>query len=239
MDEIFEQLKTSLNDLGKKHNFFDKKVNIKCKVLSAVEAIGNPEDQDYPIIKGKEVMIEAEFEGAKGQAFTDDYGNADYSISEIINMDLNSNRKRAEFVATFNAVYRYLGLCEKTIHCRDEEPRLCGKELLNVIDHHKKILLIGLQPRLLESLVSRQSVRVIDLDADNIGKTKFGVVVEDDKKTKEAIQWCDELLVTGTTLVNNTIDQFLNTGKPVRFFGVTISGPAVALNLNSYCSQGH
>ncbi|OGL45834.1 MAG: hypothetical protein A2161_15205 [Candidatus Schekmanbacteria bacterium RBG_13_48_7] len=239
MLEIYNKLKNSLREHAEKNDLFGKKVAIKFKTLTPTEAIGNPEDQDYPIIKGKEKMVEAEFEGCKGQAFTDEYGNASYTIHEILDLELNSNRKRAEFIATFNAVYRYLGLCDKTVHCRDSEPGQCGRDLLKVIDPDKKILLVGLQPRLLEAIASRQEIRVIDLDPDNTGKVKFGITVETEDKTSEGIKWCDELFVTGSTIVNGTIDRFLNIGKPVTFFGVTISAPAVVLDLNTYCSLGH
>jgi len=239
MNKIYSSLKKSLRKQAEKNDLFGKKVVIKFKTLSPAEAIGNPEDQDYPIIKGRERMIEAEFEGCKGQAFTDEFGNASYSIDEILVLELNTNRRRAEFIATLNAVYRYLELCEKTIHCRDSEPRQCGRDLLDVLDPKKKILLVGLQPRLLEAIASRQDVRVIDLDPDNIGKHKFGVTVETEDNTNEAIEWCDELLVTGSTIVNGTIERFLNVSKPVTFFGVTISAPAVVLDLDTYCSSGH
>ena len=46
-------------------------------------------------------------------------------------MDLSDPKQLAEFVATLNAVYRHLGLCDRTIHCRDNEPRDCAKERMN------------------------------------------------------------------------------------------------------------
>jgi hypothetical protein len=236
---VYVKLKESLQEVARKNNLFDKTVAIRCRTLTSEEAIGVPEDQDYPIIKGRERMLEAQFEDGKGQAFSDEYGNSNHSIRDILEMDLDSNRKRAKFIATLNAVYRHLGLCQKTVHCRDSEPKQCGKDLLEVIEPNKKILLIGLQPRLLESLASRQSVRVIDLDLENVGQDKFGVTVEGEETTEEGIAWCDELLVTGSTIVNDTIGRFLNTGKPVRYFGVTISAPAIVLGLKTYCPVGH
>ncbi len=43
--------------------------------------------------------------------------------------------------------------------------------------------------------------------------------------------------MTGTTIVNNTIGDFL-IDKPVIFFGVTISGAAEALGLRAFCHCG-
>lgn len=237
--EVYSQLKESLAEQIEKHKLYDKNISIMCKNLSAEEAIGNPEDRDYPIIRGREKMIEAEFMGASGQVFTDEYGDATYTVDELLKIPLDSNRNRADFIAGLNAIYRYLNLCDKTVHCRDLEPRQCGEELLKVIKPGIKVLLIGLQPRLLEFLAARQPVRVIDLDCENIGTKKFGVQIEPENKTEDGIEWCDLIFATGSTIVNGTITTFLDRKKPVLFFGVTISGPAQILNLETYCALGH
>jgi hypothetical protein len=106
---IYEELKEALRKEIQQHNFFGKNVSVKCNALSAVEAIGNPEHNDYPIIKGKEVMVEAVFEGARGQAFTDEFEQATYRIENLLDIELNSNKKRASFIAGLNAVFRYFG----------------------------------------------------------------------------------------------------------------------------------
>jgi len=64
------------------------------------------------------------------------------------------------------------------------------------------------------------------------------VIVQSPEKTQEHLDWCDVALVTGTTIVNNTIDQF-KISKPVIFYGVTISGVAKLLGLNHFCYYGH
>ena len=43
----------------------------------------------------------------------------------------------------------------------------------------------------------------------------------------------------GTTVVNGTIDRFLDRDRPVVFYGVTSAGPARVLNLNRFCVKGH
>ncbi|MBF0301287.1 MAG: hypothetical protein HQK51_21455 [Oligoflexia bacterium] len=128
---------------------------------------------------------------------------------------------------------------EDIFDCKDLESTKCAEEILKTINPNEKILLIGLQPRLLQSLSQRQSVRVIDLDQANIGQNKFGVTIESEDRTDEAIKWCDTLLVTGSTIVNGTIAKFINQKKPVIYFGVTISAAAKILGLNSYCAYGH
>ncbi len=57
-------------------------------------------------------------------------------------------------------------------------------------------------------------VRVLDLDPDNIGKTKYGVLIEDgEKDLDEVLNWAEVLLVTGSTVVNGTIVNFWRLEK--------------------------
>ena len=236
---LYEELREALNNEIQKHDLSGKNISVRCKVLSATEAIGTPEHDDYPIIKGKEVMVEAVFEGAKGQAFADDFENADYLIDDLLKINLNSNKGRASFISGLNAVFRYLDLCDKTIHCKDAEPMLCANNLPEVIGPRNNILLVGYQPRFLEMLASQYNVRVVDLDQDNIGSEISGVVIEPPEMVTDAIKWSDLIFATGSTIVNGTITDFLNQDKPALFFGVTISAAASILNLKTYCHCGH
>ncbi len=236
---LYKELKQALGNEIQKHNLMEENISIRCKALSATEAIGNPEHDDYPITKGKEVMVEAVFKGAKGQAFTDEFENADYSVGELLKTELNSNKKRASFISGLNAVFRYLDLCDKTVHCKDSEPKECAGNLHEAVGPLGNILLIGCQPRFLETLTSHYNTRVVDLDQDNIGSYVSGVAIEPPEMTPDAVKWCDLIFATGSTIVNGTITNFLNQDKPVIFYGVTISAAAAILNLNKYCHCGH
>jgi uncharacterized protein (DUF4213/DUF364 family) len=237
--DLYAELREALRNEIQKHNLSGQNISVRCKALSASEAIGKPEHDDYPVIKGKEVMVEAVFKGAKGQAFTDEFENADYLVDDLLKIKLNSNKKRAGFISGLNAVFRYLNLCDKTIHCKDNEPKDCANNLSEAVGAFNNVFLVGYQPRFLETLASKYSVRVVDLDQDNIGSDVFGVVIEPPEMTADAIKWCDLIFATGSTIVNGTITNFLNRGKPVLFYGVTISAAAKILNLNKYCHCGH
>ena len=239
MMKVYDVLKEALGREIRANGLSGRNISVRCKALSAAEAIGNPDHDDYPIIKGREVMVEAVFEGARGQAFADDYENADYLVDDLLDIDLGSNRRRAAFISGLNAVYRHLGLCGKTIHCRDAEPKDCAENLPEAIGDRKRICLVGFQPRFLETLAARYDVRAVDMDPDNIGAEKFGVVVESPRMTDDAVDWCDLVFATGSTVVNGTIDRFLDREKPVLFYGVTISAAARILGLRSYCRCGH
>ena len=90
---------------------------------------------------------------------------------------------------------------------------------------------------MVESLDLVFPFRVIDLDPDNIGAMRFNTLIEGPEATDEIIRWADFLLVTGTTIVNGTIEQFLGE-KPVLFYGTTIAGPAQLMGWDRFCACG-
>ena len=237
--DIYKRMQEALSKLAIEKNILDSTIQISCKALSAREAIGDTEHDDYPIHKGKEVMVEATFYSAKGQAFTDQYGIGSYKVKDLISMELDDNKSRASFISSINAIWKYYGKSEKTIHCRDKEPVECAGELHKHYDFNKKTLLIGLQPRFLEVLAANGEVRVLDLDKDNIGKRIAGIEIEDGAKFEEIVEWSDQIFATGSTLCNGTLQGIIDSGKPAIFFGVTIAAAAEIFGLETYCVCGH
>ncbi len=237
---MYDIIKEQFIKLVNENGLQSEKIVIHATPLSPQQAIGNPEDKDYPLITGDERLMQAEFRGSLGQAFTDMYGDFSGRLSDIVDMDLRNNFRRAIFVSSLNAVMRYLGLVTKTIHCKDNEPRECSHELVRYIQKnygHPRLAMVGFQPRMVEALSKEFELKVTDMAQDNIGTEKFGTIIYSPEKTPEHLNWCDIALVTGTTIVNNTIDQF-SMSKPVIFYGITISGVAKLLGLNHFCHLG-
>jgi len=238
---VYDILREEFTRIVKENNLESEEVKIQATTLSPGEAIGNPEDKDYPLIIGRERLMQAEFHGCYGQAFTDMYGSFNDHLSRIIKMDLNNNFRRAIFISSLNAVMRYLGLIEGTRHCRDSEPRQCSNELVKYIEGKyakSRIAMIGLQPRMVEALAPKFELKVTDMDTANIGTEKYGVVIQSPDETLANLEWCDIALVTGTTVTNETINQFM-INKPTIFYGITIAGTAKLLGLNRWCFSGH
>ncbi len=236
---VFDEIKNRFYSVCTTHGFLDKAVHIMARVLSENEAIGNPEASDFPLQKGKERLMEAEFSCAKGQAYTDQYGLFEGRLEEIFVLPLNNNFRRAIFVSALNAVMRSIGKIENTIHCKDTGPAQCALELAEaILDQYGRIRItqVGFQPRMVEQLSSTFEYRVLDMDPDNIGKQKGRVTVEGYQTVHEAIAWADLLLVTGTTLVNNTIEDFL-VNKPILFYGTTIAGVAHLMGWDRFCAR--
>lgn len=213
---------------------------VSAKALSPEEAIGKPDRGDFPILKGKEFMVEAVFKSAKGQAFTDMPGNFQGSLGDILALELQNNFERAIFIACFNAVMRYFGRAANTIHCRDGEPKACAKQLPAFVATHfgkPKIAFIGYQPAMIEKLSETFPLRVVDLDKDNIGAHRFGIAIEGPDKTEEVLAWGDMILATGSTCVNGTIVNFLDK-KPVVFYGISAAGTAALYGYRRFCPYG-
>ncbi|MDY6934113.1 MAG: DUF364 domain-containing protein [Spirochaetota bacterium] len=236
-----EELKRRIIDIVKEYKINDGIVKIRAKVLTPEEAIGNPEHDDYPIQKGRERMVQADFDGDCGVAFTDMYGNFEGSLYGILDMELTNNYRRAIFISTINACLNRLGLIIKTMHCRDQGPVNCQKQVTGFIKEkfrNPRIFLAGFQPRLCEALSRNFEIRTTDMDIDNIGKEINSVTVESSENTDENIEWCDLIFATGTTFVNGTFRQFITEKKPTVFYGVTCAGPVHLLNLARYCPEG-
>lgn len=242
-EELFHTLREKMKKIAKERQLFDKEIMINCRALTPEEAIGVQERTDLPILAGKEVMIQAEFDGGIGQAFTSAPALFKGTIRDVLDMDIAGNEHdRAIFIATLNAVTRRCTLCDRSVHCKDHGPKDCaGKamEFLKIIyGSNRKIAQIGYQPFLLEKLSGTfENVRVLDLNPDNVGDIRFGIKVLDGVKDYEetVLGWADLILCTSSTLCNGSIVNFLDIGKEVLFYGTTGAGAAELMGWKRLC----
>ena len=214
---------------------------VSARNLTPTEAIGRPDRDDYPLLNGKEVMMEAQFRGGIGQAFTDQPGRYEGTLAKILQLPLDTNFRRAVFVATLNAILRSLEQIKATIHCKDKGPAICAEQLPAYIQKQygcPKIAFVGFQPALIQALSSAGfDLRVTDLNPDNIGKIRCGVRIDAASKNSENVLWADIVLSTGSVLVNDTYHE-LQQGKPVIYYGVTAAGLAELFNFPRICFCG-
>jgi hypothetical protein len=223
------------------HHLLEQEIRVTARTLKPDEAIGHPESDDFPLQKGRERLMQARFETGRGQAFTDQYGDFKGRLKEVVRMDFANNYRRAVFVATLNAVLAHFGEATGTVHCRDQEPTACAEEVSRYIRARYgvvRLTQIGFQPRLVDRLQQDHEYRVVDLDPDNIGESVGAAQIEGPEATADAVAWADLLLVTGTTLVNDTVDAFLDR-KPIIFYGTTIAGAARMMKWERVCPCSH
>ncbi len=223
-------------------NLQNSEVTVKVRGLSPEEAIGKPAQADYPLYKGCEVMIQAEFRGALGQAYTDEPCHYKGRLKDIQRLELYTNRDRALFIAIANATYKWFGLVTNTTHCKNEGPEICGRKIAEYLasdaPSQAKVLMIGFQPAIAYHLSKNfEKFRVTDMDPANIGQVRRGVLIEPYERNREAINWSDIILATGSTIVNNTIDEIISLcrGKKLIFYGVTIASAAYEFSLKRLC----
>lgn len=235
--EFYSEVRNRFLQVIDKYNIdMNKKVTIKA--LTPVNAIGIPDRGDYPILKGKELLVDADFQGSIGQAYTSNPCSYVGTLSEVVNLDLSVDKNIPILVATINAVLKNLGLVDRTIHCKNEEPKNCSFDILSFFKENykgKNIGLVGLQPAMLSTLSKEFKLRVLDLDVDNVGKFKDGVLIENGEEGfEDVVNWADVLLVTGSCAANKTLKNFI-LDKEVYFYGTSIAGIAYLMNLKRLC----
>jgi len=224
-------------------------VTVLVKTLTPEEAIGEPGRRDFPIIVGKERMVEATLLGTKAQAFTDSPAEFTGPLKKIFDLSLSSNKERAIYTATLNALLKHFNQIEGTIHCRDEDPEQCAREIASsILERWGKVGvgLIGLNPAVAENLVrtfDRNNIKITDLNRQNIHSLKYGVKVWDGLTMMgELIRQSEVVLLTGTTLVNDTFDPIMETiqkfDKKYLIYGVTGAGVCKLMDLNRICPFG-
>ncbi|MFH1415399.1 MAG: DUF364 domain-containing protein [Elusimicrobiota bacterium] len=246
---ILKKARIRLNELIEKNGFTDKKITVSYRTLSPEEAIGNPQRRDYPIIEGKEKVIEAEFMGVKTHVFTDSPAEYTGSLEDIMGLRLDNNRERAIFIAALNAVMKKTGLISDTMHCKDEEPEKCSKQISEyILERWGKVSvgLIGFNPAIAETLIGvfgKNAVGITDLNRKNIGAAKFGVTIWDGyRDTEKLIKTFEAVIFTGTTAVNGTFDSILSLitkyNRHYLIYGVTAAGLCCLFNMDRVCYYG-
>ena len=250
LDSILERTRPDIVRLASEAELLQSDVSVLGKPLTAEEAIGKPGRRDFPIIIGRERVLEARILGVKGQAFTDSPREFLGTVRQVLELPLNTNQNRAIYIATLNAVLRYLQIVDGTVHCRNDEPEQCAKEIAEkLLNAYGKVDvgMIGLNPAIAERLVDTFGtghVCITDLNEDNIGDQRFGVTIWDGRtRTEDLVKTSDLLVVTGTTLVNGTFDSIWNLikvhEKAYIIYGMTAVGIACLAGLERICPYGH
>ncbi|ATW27537.1 Rossmann-like domain-containing protein [Candidatus Formimonas warabiya] len=237
--KFYTELKDKMAQLVEKHDLSQKEITIRTAALTPEEAIGVTGRKDFPLLKGKEILMNAYFKDSVGQAFTDQPSIFTGSIEQLMELDLSSNNNRALFIASANAILKHLGLIDKTVHCKNEEPEMCARQIREWLKEKyggRKIALVGFQPAILDHVRQDFQLRILDLNNQNIGQVKYGVLIEDGEKSlSDVLSWADVVLATGSTVTNGTILNFMDQGKEVFFYGTTIAGAAYLKGLNRLC----
>lgn len=248
--KFLERAREELYRIANRDNLLEDYIRVVAGPLSPNEAIGTPIRRDFPLLAGKEVIVEAEFRGSYGQAFTSAPCLYEDTLNDILKLPLSRASNRAIILSTFNAVASHLKIADRVRHCKDEEPEECAQKIVRELTIRFKkanIGMIGYQPAILENLATAfgsEQVRCTDLNPDNTGTKKFGVMIGDGvTDTTRLIDWCNLLLVTGSTLANDTFDAIYRQAnlykKKIIMFGITGATICSLFDIERLCFYGH
>jgi len=246
---VLEEARAKFEDIATANNLLDTDATVSVIPLTPEQAIGRPGRRDFPIVEGKERVVEATFRGARAHAFTDSPREFAGTLHDVLALELSSNHARSVFVAVLNAALHSLGVIQSCLHCRDDDPENCARELNGqILDKWGKVAvgLVGLNPAIAEALVGSFGVghvRITGLNQQNVQTMRFGVAVWDGRtKTEELIRESDVVLVTGTTLVNGTFDRIWSWirsyEKDYLIYGVTGAGVCELMGWSRICPYG-
>ncbi|HJD97790.1 Rossmann-like domain-containing protein [Mailhella massiliensis] len=239
--ELYQRLRQELENIAWKYRLNERPIILKSRGLSPEEAIGSTKRKDYPILAGREVMLQAQFGEALGQAFTDAPSDFSGTLADILALDVdNDPHSRGLLVATLNAVMRFTGDLDHTVHCRNNELELCAEAYAAYIRghfHRPRITLVGYQPALTARLSQEFSLRVLDMNPQFVDSVRSGVTIEHGKKSYQdaVLEWPDLVLCTGSTLCNGSFVDFVDIGRPVLFFGISGAAAARIFGIPRFC----
>jgi uncharacterized protein (DUF4213/DUF364 family) len=246
---ILERTRSRFREIVEQNHLLGASVTVLAKPLTPEEAIGTPGRRDFPIVIGRERVVESSVLGSRGHAFTDSPREFAGTLEDVLDLELTSHQSRAVYVATLNAVLNHLGIATGTVHCRDDDPEQCAAAIAQlVLDRHGRVEvgLIGFNPAIAERLIDTfgaEHVRISDLNGDNIGGRRFGVEIWDAvDRTEDLIDSSDVVVFTGTSLVNDTFDHIWHhvqaRGKHYLVYGVTAAGVSELVGIERICPRG-
>jgi hypothetical protein len=244
---VLEDLLDRVMDLGRGR--IGKDTPVAARVLTSKEAIGEAE-WDFPLLKGKERLLEAEVLGARGQAFSPFARDFQGTVGELLALDSSDPFARALKVAFANGAVRLMGMEARTVHCRDGAPTKCALEFKSRLPQRVGadggLVLVGLQPAILwgavESLGAHR-VRVLDLQRENIGREVHGVTVLDGAaELPAALEGAKLALVTGSSFANGTFEEVARACRDARcdlvLYGTTGAALSALMGVERWCFFG-
>lgn len=246
---ILERIRPKFRAIVEKARLMDSNVSVLAKPLTPEEAIGTPGRRDYPIVTGKERVLEASVHESRGHAFTDSPREFEGTLAGVLDLELTTNQNRAIYVATLNAVLAHIKMVDGTVHCKDEDPEKCAKEIAKHLYEKYgpvNVGLIGLNPAIAERLIDTfgaAHVHISDLYEGNIGEKRFGVEIWDgNTRNEDLIETSRVIVLTGTTLLNGTFDRIWaaveSRGRIPIVYGVTAAGVARLAGFERICPYG-
>ncbi|MCS7234000.1 MAG: hypothetical protein N3C62_04475 [Synergistetes bacterium] len=171
-------------------------------------------------------VVEASFKGYKGRAFSSiRVRSFNVRLKDVVWKESTSLKDKVIFMAALNALYRYQGKVDVTIHCEYEDQIVCAERLISMIKStwgKGKIYTGRINSKFLTSLSKGFDVKFLDSLEEN-------GVLED----------VSVFVLSGKNLFDRSLSRILNLGKPVICYGPTVVAlSAILEDLQVYCPLG-
>ncbi|GEM_PF-240691 len=203
---------TVLKDMGGDQDLWNESFSLNSFAMDCCEGLSK---EGY--------VLEVSFRGTKGRAFTRiKLKDGEVKLREIFGSNLSSYKDRVQFLALLNAIYRYLGKVNGTIHCSPSEWLSCGDEFVSFVSKlwgRPKVCLVGYNEVFLERFKKAFKVRLIDLEEDE----------------SEVLEWAEVFVLTGEAFLNGMISKFLTAGKPMVIYGPMGAVCSFMFNIERFC----
>jgi len=243
--DLYNKIRSGFLNLPGVQELLDDEITVKADLHP--ERTLMPEG-DVPSEAGRpEYRVFAEYKGVIGEAYAEAANinsvNSSSavlysgSLKKVLDIPASDNGISPVTIASINAVMCYLNLCPGSF---PDDPQIREKYAQSLCEHvvsehgKKNIILVGYDGYIVKKFMDEGlDFWTMDKDPDNITKDRFHhVIVNSGKYNREAcFAWGKVFIITGSTLCNGTIVQYLDKGKDLLFYGITCSGTAALLGL--------
>ena len=196
-----------------------------------------PEGDPPSTVARPEYCVTAELCGVKGEAYTETPEAFQGTLEEALSIAPSENGISAVTVAALNAAMNKLGLCPGTFP-EEEQAHIAYADAVcrHITENYGRgnLVLVGYDGYFVKRFMEEGlDFWTMDRDPDHIAQDRFDhVVVNSAKRNRESsFAWGKLFLITGSTLCNGTIVQYLDSGKELLFYGITCAGAATLLSL--------
>ena len=199
-----------------------------------------PEGAVPSAAKRGEYRVCASLSGTTGEAYTETPWSFEGTLCEALQIPVTDKGINAISIACINAALSRLGLIEGTFSETIAAHESYADSLCRyVVENYgkKNIILVGYDGYIVKRFMDEGiDFWTMDRDPDNIAQDRFNhVIVNSAKYNREScFAWGKLFIITGSTLCNGTVVQYLDKGKNLLFYGVTGRGASHLLGWKNY-----
>ena len=215
-----------------------KKISIVKDPVPEVQLLPEGESP-HPYIDKPEYRVIADYEGAKGEAYTETPFEFEGTLREAVEIKPTEAGIDARVIAAINAALCSWDFLPGTFPDDPEIHHKYAADLYNYVTrnmgYRSNVVLIGYDGYIVKKFVEGgMDFWTLDRNPSNISQNRFEhVVVNGAKLNREACyEWGQLFLLTGSTMTNGTVTHFLDREIKTLFYGITAAGPARLLGLH-------